>query len=61
MPILQYRFGDGAARARALIDAGLDGPALHGVGVDLVAARRRLLRAVPRGAVRGQASAAAAS
>ena len=25
MPILQYRFGDGAARARALIDAGLTG------------------------------------
>ena len=25
MPILQYRFGDGALRARALVDAGVTG------------------------------------
>ena len=48
MPIFQYRFGDGAAKARALIDAGITGRSLHRVGVDLVATRQGLLR---RGAV----------
>ncbi len=61
MPIFQYRFGDGAARARALIDAGITGPSVHRVVAPPGGAAARATTPTRRGAARGRASAAAAS
>ncbi len=60
MPIFQYRFGEGAARARALIDAGITGRLFTASAQHVVAPRSRATTPTLRGVAPGQGSVAAA-